>query len=511
MIDEKKVKAQTEEAAQRSGRFRYLKKNATTLLRILEFEDADGDVMFAQPLVEHRRRGAGGKSLGICRSEIFGEPCAFCRANQKARDTGEEASFISRTRYIVNGIDIENEANTMRLWVIPTTVFSAVAEYALDDEWKDILEPKTGLALSIKRSGSGLDTEYITKPTRKAYPVNKGLMKMVQNPLDSVRDVSLDTQCKQIGVDVEDLFDDTEVSPKSSKSEAKTPSPRSRPPVDDGPVIDVGSPVHHLDEEQVCHVVTIDGDDVEIEDPEGEKFDVLMSELSLVKEEGEGEPEDNWEIGSRVLVDIDGEDYAGEIKSIKGDIAKIKFDDGDVDTYSLDGLKEEPASASAEPEPAEPEAPPEDSWAKDDRCVATIDGDKYAGVITLIKGDKANVTFDDGDKEVITLDELEEEEDATSDSPEPAEPVEKPACYADKTLYSAKDKECKECDSYEACGGEVELDKAGVGKSKQQLASEKAEKQTTKKTKKVAKKTGKKASPKSSADTDSIVAGIVGG
>lgn len=460
MIDEKKVKAQTEEAAQRSGRFRYLKKNATTLLRILEFEDADGDVMFAQPLVEHRRRGAGGKSLGICRGEIFGEPCAYCRTNQKSRDAGEEAPFISRTRYIVNGIDVENEANTMRLWVIPTTVFSAIAEYALDDEWKDILEPKAGLSLSIKRSGSGLDTEYITKPTRRPYPVNKGLMKMVQNPLDSIRDVSLDSQCQQIGVDVEDLYDDTEVSPKASKSEAETSAPRSRPPIDDGPVIGVGSPVHYLDEEQVCYVVTIDDDDVEIEDPKGEKFDALMSELSLVKEKEE--PEDNWEIGSRVLVDIGGTGYAGEIKSIKGDVAKIKFDDGDADSYPLDDLKEEPASESAEPEP-------------------------------------------------------EAEKGAVPDSPEPPESAEKPACYADKTLYSAKDKECKECGFYEACGGEVELDEAGVGKSKQQLASEKADKadkETTKKTKKkakkVAKKTGKKASPKSSADTDSIVAGIVG-
>jgi len=77
MIDRKKVTKQTEEAAQRSGRFRYLKKNSVTNLRILEFVDADGDRVFAQQMVEHRRQGQGGSALSLCRKETFGKPCAF--------------------------------------------------------------------------------------------------------------------------------------------------------------------------------------------------------------------------------------------------------------------------------------------------------------------------------------------------------------------------------------------------------------------------------------------------
>jgi hypothetical protein len=175
MIDRKKTKKLTDEAARRSGRFRYLKKNATTMLRIVEYQDKDGDLMFAQPLVEHRRQGQGGKSLGICRAEIFGKTCGYCRANQKERDAGRDAPFISRTRYVVNGADIENEPDNLRLWVIPTKVFNAVAEYALDDDWKDVLEPKTGFAFAIKRTGASLDTEYTTKPTRKPRLGTKAL------------------------------------------------------------------------------------------------------------------------------------------------------------------------------------------------------------------------------------------------------------------------------------------------------------------------------------------------
>lgn len=56
-----------------------------------------------------------------------------------------------------------------------------------------------------------------------------------------------------------------------------------------------------------------------------------------------GKDDDNWKKRDRVVVEIDGEDYAGVIKSIGDDEATIKFDDGDVDTYPLDDLREEEA------------------------------------------------------------------------------------------------------------------------------------------------------------------------
>lgn len=55
----------------------------------------------------------------------------------------------------------------------------------------------------------------------------------------------------------------------------------------------------------------------------------------------DGSEEQEWEKGDRVVVDIDGEDYAGTIKKIKGEDAKIEFDDGDIDTYSLEDCRAE--------------------------------------------------------------------------------------------------------------------------------------------------------------------------
>lgn len=449
MIDRKKTKRLTDEAARRSGRFRYLKKDATTILRVLEYQDKDGDTVFAQPLVEHRRQGQGGKSLGICREELFGKPCVFCRVNQIESDAGRSAPFISRTRYVVNAVDIENEPTNLRMWVLPVTVFNSIAEYALDDEWKDVLEAKTGFAFALKRSGAGLDTEYTTKPTRKAYPVNKNILSQVKDPIGSIRDQSLEDQAAQAGVDLNDIFDDTELSKIDSdggeqpKKSSKKLEPKIHP---EEPTIDVGSPVHYGDEEQVCHVVSIDGNDVTIEDPDGGKWDVSLDEISLADEGAGDGGEEDWNDGDRVEVEIDG--------------------------------------------------------------------DMYPGTIAFIKGDKAKVEFDDGDKQMVLLDELVEPDDS-GDEPEETgddEPAERPQCFGDGELYGENDDECKKCGFYEECGGNVELDNAGVGKSKAQAASDK--KANTAPPKKKAKKTTKakpKAkSGKSPSVDDDIVAGILG-
>jgi len=67
------------------------------------------------------------------------------------------------------------------------------------------------------------------------------------------------------------------------------------------------------------------------------------------KEKVQGEEENDWDEGDRVVVEIDGEDYAGEITSIDNDdeTADVKFDDGDTeDDVAFDRLKLEPESES---------------------------------------------------------------------------------------------------------------------------------------------------------------------
>lgn len=348
-VDRAKVKKQMAASKSRSGKFRYLAKDTTTALRIIEFKDADDATVFAHPLAEHRDVDAkGGKALGICREETFGKPCAFCRINQKHKDAGEDWAYTTKTRYAVNGIDINDSQLQMRLWVLPVTAYDQIAEYTIDDEWADILEPKGGSAFNCKREGSGLDTVYSVKPQRKPYPVNKELMKNLVNPLDQIPDPGLEAQCEELGYEVSDLFDDSELEvaggdKKSAKKSAKKDEPKAnakkskskKSKKKDDDEIGEGSAVLFEDEDVVYHVASIDGDDVEIEDDDGNLYDATMDQLKPVPDEEsepkDAEPEDEEpapiDVGSEVkYLDEDG---ICTVKSIDGDDVVIEDADGE--------------------------------------------------------------------------------------------------------------------------------------------------------------------------------------
>lgn len=58
-------------------------------------------------------------------------------------------------------------------------------------------------------------------------------------------------------------------------------------------------------------------------------------------EEPEEDDEIEWEVGDRVVVEIDEEDYAGEITKVKKNKATVEFDDDDVLDVDLDELSPE--------------------------------------------------------------------------------------------------------------------------------------------------------------------------
>lgn len=401
MIDRKKVARQTEEAAQRSGQFRYLKKNATTNLRIFEYKDGEGSMVFAQSMTEHRRQNQGGRGLGVCRQEVFGKPCAYCAANNLAAEQGQRP-FISRTRYIVNAVDIDNEPGTVKLWVIPTSVFSDIADYACDDEWADILEPKKGFPFAVERSGQGLETSYTVKVRRKPYPVGKEIISQVVDPLGEIRDPGLAAQCAELNLSEDDLFNSDELEKfknESSKSKKNTSSKTSKKSKKTTKAtvttFSIGQAVRYEDEDGICHVTEIDGDDLTIEDENKEEYTVAADQLTAV-EDGEESESSDPEVGDRVTAEIEGSIYSGEITKWKGNTATVEFDDGDVLELDVDEITKE------------------------------TDG----------------VPFDGKD--------AKDEDEA-------------PKCFGDPNLYDEDDAECKKCSYYNECGGNAELNAAGVG------------------------------------------------
>jgi len=300
----------------------------------------------------------------------------------------------------------------VRLWVLPTSVFSDLADYALDEEWADVFEPKKGYAFSIKRQGSGLDTEYTTKPQRKAFPVGKAVLDQVIDPLSEIKLPSLESQCAEIGMTVDDLFEPDEIEELSDERER--PSKKATKKTNGGKKkgkaktkdvwYKVGDAIRYLGEEEICHITAIskDGSSITIESYDGTEYEV--------------EPEDmqDW--------------------------------------------------TAVEPE--------DDTFAIGDP-VRYLDEDGICH-ITAIDGDDVTIEDAEGDEYDVKIDELTMADDVMTADGAEVLPEDGPKCFGDPELYDENDEECMKCDYFEQCGGNVDLTKAGVGDNRKPVKNKKS-------------------------------------
>lgn len=292
VVDRDTLRRETEEAKAQMGKVRFLKKNATTHLRIVEFTDSGGVVRFHRRVVQHRD-ASGKKVVGLCRVQTVEQPCVFCKVNEQAQDEGGDPVFRRQTQYWVNGMDINESSPRMRLWALPATAWQPIADTVMSDEWADILEAKTGHPFMVTRSGSGLDTEYSATPGRKPYPVPAAALGEVVDPFDEVEDPGLEAQCRVANVELDDVFDDAELQEAgvaATAGEAAAPAPE--PPM----------------------------------------------------------PQ-QWRVGGRITANLgEGEQFAGVITSVdeENQLVDVTFDDGDVSNdinfADLEVETEQPAS-----------------------------------------------------------------------------------------------------------------------------------------------------------------------
>ena len=423
------VRKATEKAASRSGQFRYLKKGVTTSLRVLEYKDKEGNTVFAQPVAEHRKNGDdSGKNLGICREETFGEPCPFCKINSIVRSKGKQAPFRTRVRYAMNAVDINDTKPQMRIWIVPQTVFTALAEYALDDEWEDVFQPKEGYPFGVSRKGEGLDTEYTVKPGRKAWPTSKELTKQIVDPLTKISDPGIEDLCKEIGIDMADIYEEDEIAAFGAEDKPKKKT--------------------------------------------GKKS---------TKKDAEPEDEDaSFDKGDRVYTEEYGEDSPGVIAKVTKKGLHVKFDDGDEGDYQPEDLTLIEAEVDEEPEPEVEAEEPDGAELLDDikkgSMVTYLDEDGECEV-THIDGDDVQIKDAGGELYDVVIDDLKLVD--TDEEPEPEDVVEEegeePQCFGNPAMLDPEDTECTECDSFVACSAKV-----GGGK-KSKKTTKKSGKKTTKK------------------------------
>lgn len=375
---------------------KFIPKDKTTNLRVMEFIGPNGKMNFAFP-ISHFNLDQTGKKQVLNRAVTFGATCAATKIQSLVDENKMENPFHrSRNSFAIIAMNVDAKPLKLEVWQIPTTVWEAMAEVGMKDEWADIFEAEAGTPFAVSKSGTGLDTEYSCVPNRKPVPIPAALIKALGDPLEAIyagiKDPGLEAQCAVLGVTIEDLFgndDLTEVepitSPKSKSKAGKT-----------APAAAAASP---------------------------NKKKVMSKPAA----------ESAFGVGVRVEGQFGKDWFPGVITSVEGDDEfAITFDDGDEQTLGgsmIRVLVEETPEPEAETETIEQEIEMVPGLAG---TATWDDGNRYGCKIKKVVNDETlTVTWDDGSPASnVTVDDFTPAEDVgdhpskgSGAEPDPALPI----------------------------------------------------------------------------------------
>ncbi len=143
-------------------------------LRILEYEDVDGDIIFAYPLQScpnsvrpHRSFKDSIPSIRTCMS--CNHPPQFCKDRWWS--------------YIINAIDIDYDPKKVQWFYVPSEVFVEIAGIMLKDWGKHAMEPTAGQVFTLTPEILPYSRfEHRITLRDEIYPVGENILHQVINP-----------------------------------------------------------------------------------------------------------------------------------------------------------------------------------------------------------------------------------------------------------------------------------------------------------------------------------------
>lgn len=282
-----------------------LKSDKAVRLDIIPYEVGEGNPFADKGELHYERTYWVHRSIGVnqtsyvCLRKTCEEACPICEFRSKlAKDPDGDEDLIKdlapRERQLFNVINTKDTDKGVQIWDISFHLFGKRLDHEIknsdeDDGFENFAELEGGFTLKC-----GIEEKSFNR-----------------QPFYEVVSVNFKPRS-------EDYDDDI---------------------VEDAACLDDILVIKEYDELKEIFLQTKD------EDGDDNKKDKKKSKKSK-KDKDEDNKENNepeWEKGDRVVVNIDGEEYAGRIKKIDEDDEKatIKFDDGDVDDYDLDDLKPE--------------------------------------------------------------------------------------------------------------------------------------------------------------------------
>jgi len=354
-----------------------------------------------------------GEDIGsyICAAKQIGRKCPICDYRAKlTKDVDADEDLIKslspRERQLFRVIDLKEKDKGIQLWEISFHNF--------------------GKQLDDRISSSDEEDKY-----REFYELENGFT-------------------LKVGF-TENSFGGTKF-PKTSSIDFKArDEDYDEEIIEQGPDLDECVKIFEYDELKKIFLQTTDDDE--------DSGTTKKTKKKSKKKEKEPESEsDDWDKGDRVIVEIEGDYYAGEITGIddelEDDVAIVKFDDGDVQEVAIDDLKVEVGVKVEE----------EDDllFEVGDRVVVEIDGEDYAGKITEVDGDKetASIKFDDGDSGVHDFNEFKPEPESGKFEKGKGKDK-KNKCPHGHVFGKDNDahKDCVDCDMWDDCDDAAQKEK----------------------------------------------------
>lgn len=289
-----------------------LKNDKAVRLDIIPFEAGEGNPFADKGELYYERtyfihRGIGvDQTYYVCLNKTCGDPCPICEHRAKLmKDPDADEDLIKdlgpKERQLFNVIDTKDRNKGVQIWDMSFHLFGKRLDQEIknsdeDDNYDNFAELEGGFTLKcgVEEKSFGGGSSF--------YEVASIHFKSRKEDYDE--DILEETTC----------LDDILI-------------------------------IKDYDELKQIFLQTTNNDDDDDDDDKDKKKKSEKGKKKENKKEPEPESEEpEWEVGDRVLAEIDDESYAGEITEVDADkeSATVEFDDGDTQDVEFDNLEAEP-------------------------------------------------------------------------------------------------------------------------------------------------------------------------
>jgi hypothetical protein len=291
-----------------------LKSDKAVRLDIIPYEVGEGNpwadkgqLHYERTYWVHRGIGVDGTSY-VCLAKTCGDPCPICEHRAKlTKDADADEDLIKdlapKERQLFNIVNTKDKNKGVQIWELSFHLFGKRLDKEIqnsdeDDGYEKFAELDGGFTLKC-----GIDEKSFGG--RSFYEVSSINFKPREDDYD------------------EDILDQTTC-------------------LDDMLII------KPYDELKEIFLQTTDDDDGDKKSKKDKKDKDKKSKEAEPEDDNSGD-DNNWEKDDRVIVEVDGEDFAGKLVSVDDDdeTANVEFDDGDkMDDVAFDDLQAEPEKKS---------------------------------------------------------------------------------------------------------------------------------------------------------------------